>query len=93
MLQFGARRALAQTFLRQIDLLRDQRINAGDDKDNGLDPEPGIDPFDLLGEQADEMLGIACRGCGADSDLGKSAINAIKGQLEPPRALRSRSSA
>jgi hypothetical protein len=67
-------------------LLGRQLLDGEDGEDHVLDAEPGVDRFEPRREKAGEMLGIAARPCGAETDMLDPAIDAVKGEVEPARA-------
>jgi len=64
-------------------LLRGERLDGEDRKDHVLDPEPGVDRLEPRREEAGEMVRIAARPGGADTDMLDPSVDAMKGEIEP----------
>src|SRR5437868_2933877 len=82
----GGVRVGAGSVAGKSDLLGRQRLDREGGEDHILDAKAGIDCVEPLPEKRREVARIAARAGGAEADPLDPAVDAVKGEIEPPRS-------
>src|SRR6202011_4108270 len=70
----------------EADLLGRQRLDRKGGEDHVLDAEAGIDGVEPLLEEGREVVRVAARASSAEADQFDPAVDAVEGEIEPPRS-------